>query len=101
LPHSAAGPHPRLPVWLEACRIEADVDLPGGNVWWASRGRAACAARRACLEVLPGRNRAREDVWFVRCYGIRDTFKNGLFCGCALLDGYASWAWTPRKSGPA
>ena len=73
--------------WLEACRIEADVDLPGGNVLVGLDVDAPLALPGgACLEVLPGRNRAREDVWFVRCYGIRDTFKNGLFCGCALLD---------------
>jgi hypothetical protein len=40
----------------------------------------------ACLEVLPGRSRSAEEVWFVRCYGVRDSFKDGLFCGRPLLD---------------
>jgi len=73
--------------WLEACRIEADIELPGGNVLVGlDVDELLALPRGACLEVLPGRNRAGEDVWFVRCYGIRDTFKNGLFCGCPLLD---------------
>ena len=73
--------------WLEACRIAADVELPGENVLVGLDVDAPLALPRgACLEGLPGRNRAGEDVWFVRCYGIRDTFKDGLFRGLAPLD---------------
>jgi hypothetical protein len=59
-----------------------------------------------CLEVLPGRNRAGQDVWFVRCYGVRDSFKDGLFCGHPLLDWLraagldATEVW-PEATGPA
>lgn len=56
--------------WLEACRIEADVELPGGNVLVGlDVDELLALPRGACLEVLPGSNRADEDVWFVRCYG--------------------------------
>jgi fucokinase len=73
--------------WLEACRIEADVELAGENVLVGLDVDAPLALPRgACLEVLAGRSRAGKDVWFVRCYGIRDSFKDGLFLGCALLD---------------
>jgi hypothetical protein len=73
--------------WIEACRIEADVELAGENVLVGLDVDAPLALPRgACLEVLPGRNRAGEDVWFVRCHGIRDSFKDGLFFGRAPLD---------------
>jgi fucokinase len=73
--------------WIEACRIEADVTLAGENVLVGFDVDAPLALPRgACVDVLPGHNRAGEDVWFVRCYGIRDSFKDGLFFGCTLLD---------------
>lgn len=73
--------------WLEACRIAADVELPGQNVLvGVDVDTPLSLPPGACLEVLPGRNRAGEDVWFVRCYGVRDTFKNGLFCARPLPD---------------
>ena len=73
--------------WLEACRIEADVELAGENVLVGLDVDAPLVLPRgACLEVLPGRNRAGEEVSFVRCYGIRDSFKDGRFGGRALSD---------------
>jgi fucokinase len=73
--------------WIEACRIEADLELAGGNVLVGLDVDAPLALPRgACLEVLAGRNRTGEDVWFVRCYGIRDSFKDGQFFGRTLLD---------------
>jgi len=78
--------------WIEGCRIAADVQLDGQNVMVGVDVDAPLALPRgACLEVLPGRNRAGDDVAFVRCYGVQDTFKhslsqNGLFCGRPLLD---------------
>lgn len=73
--------------WMEACRIAADVQLPGWNVLVGVDVDAPLSLPpAACLEVLAGRNRAGDDVWFVRCYGVRDTFKDGLFCGRPLAD---------------
>jgi hypothetical protein len=74
--------------WVEACRIAADVRLSGDNVVVGVDVDAPLSLPRgACLEVLPGRNRAGADVWFVRCYGVRDTFKqNAQFCGRPLSD---------------
>jgi fucokinase len=84
--------------WLEACRITADVELPGQNVLVGLDVDAPLSLPSgACLEVLPGRNRAGEDVWFVRCYGVRDTFKDGLFCGRPLPD----WLRAAGVSDPA
>jgi len=102
LPHSAAGPHPRLPVLARSLPDRGGRRLAGRNVLVGLDVDAPLALPGgACLEVLPGRNRAREDVWFVRCYGIRDTFKNGLFCGCALLDWLRVVGVDAEKSGPA
>ena len=74
--------------WLEACRIAADVRFAGQNVVVGVDIDAPLALPSgACLEVLEGRNRAGRDVWFVRCYGVLDTFKqNAQFCGRPLGD---------------
>jgi fucokinase len=78
--------------WIEGCRIAADLRLEGQNVLvGVDVDRPLALTEGACLEVLPGRNRAGAGVAFVRCYGIRDTFKhsvaeNGQFCGRPLAD---------------
>jgi fucokinase len=73
--------------WLEGCRIATDLQLSGQNVVvGVDVDEPLSLPPGACLEVLPGRNRAAQDVWFVRCYGVRDSFKDGLFCGRPLLD---------------
>jgi fucokinase len=77
-----------LDSWVEACRIAADVQLAGQNVLVGVDVDAPLSlAPGACLEVLPGRNRAGAGVSFVRCYGVRDTFKgNAQFCGRPIRD---------------
>ena len=74
--------------WMEACNVAADVRFAGHNVMVGVDVDAPLSLPRgACLEVLGGRNRAGADVWFVRCYGVRDTFKqNAQFCGRPLGD---------------
>lgn len=73
--------------WMEGCRIAADLHLSGQNVLvGVDVEEPLSLPPGACLEVLPGRNRAGADAWFVRCYGVRDSFKDGLFCGRPLLD---------------
>jgi fucokinase len=73
--------------WIEACRISAGVQLGGRNVLvGVDIDEPLSLPPGACLEVLPGRSRAGNDVWFVRCYGVRDTFKNGSFCDRPLTD---------------
>lgn len=74
--------------WMEACSIAADVRLAGPNVVvGVDVGAPLSLPSGACLEVLRGRNRAGAEVWFVRCYGVRDTFKqNAQFCGRPLRD---------------
>ncbi len=73
--------------WVEACRISAHVQLGGKNVLvGVDVDEPLSLPPGACLEVLPGHGRAGNDVWFIRCYGISDTFKNGSFCDRPLAD---------------
>jgi hypothetical protein len=73
---------------VEGCRISADLQLAGQNVLTGVDVDAPLSLPPgACLEVLRGRSRAGADAWFVRCYGVRDTFKRGSqFCGRPLAD---------------
>jgi hypothetical protein len=74
--------------WVEGCRIRADLQLAGQNVLAGVDVDAPLSLPHgACLEVLRGRNRGGADVWFVRCYGIGDTFKHDSpFCGRPMAD---------------
>ena len=82
--------------WIEACRVSAALELGGRNILvGVDVDRPLSLPREACLEVLGGRSHSGEPVWFVRCYGIRDTFKHsidsgGLFCGRPLLEWLAA-----------
>jgi fucokinase len=82
--------------WIEGCRVRAALELGGENVLAGVDVDAPLSLpREACLEVIRGRGRSGEPVWFVRCYGIRDTFKHsiekgGLFCGRPLLEWLAA-----------
>jgi fucokinase len=82
-----AGP----PSWVEACRVSAPLTLAGQNVVIGVDIRQPLALPEgACLDVVPGRNQAKRDVWFVRCYGVGDTFKDTLergatFCNRPLM----------------
>jgi fucokinase len=77
--------------WIEGCRVTSFLELSGQNVIAGVDVESPLALPpEACLEVLPGHSRVGEDVCFVRCYGVRDTFKHstledGRFCGRPLL----------------
>jgi len=73
--------------WVEGCRIGASVTLGGGNVVVGADIDEPLALRAgACLDVIEGRDKGAGPVWFVRCYGADDTFKEAVgrgavFCG--------------------
>jgi len=75
------------PAWVEGCRIDAPLSLGGGNmVVGVDVDEPLSLGAGACLDVIKGRSPEGEDVWFVRCYGVDDTFKKTLeqgivFCG--------------------
>jgi hypothetical protein len=64
--------------WIEGCRVTAPVLLEGQNALiGVDVEQPLTLPPEACLDVLPGRDREGGKVWFVRCYGVRDTFKDG------------------------
>jgi fucokinase len=92
--------------WMEGCRIASRLELSGQNVIVGVDVDAPLALPpEACLEVLPGRSRGGEEVFFVRCYGVRDTFKHSLledgrFCGRPLLSWLAAAGVQPEEAWP-
>jgi len=78
--------------WVEGCRINSSLTLGGENVVvGVDIDEPISLLRRACLDVIKGRNEEGRCVWFVRCYGLDDTFKetiekDGSFCGVDVLD---------------
>ena len=92
--------------WVEGCRITSLLELSGKNVIaGVDVDEPLALPPEACLEVLPGRGRGGEDVCFVRCYGVRDTFKRSLlaagqFCGRPLLSWLAAAGIHPDEVWP-
>ncbi len=73
--------------WLEACRIDAPCRLGGRNVVVGLDVQSELVLPDgACLDVLAGRDRSGQDVWFVRCYGVDDPIKPALGEGARLAN---------------
>ena len=78
--------------WVEGCRIAAPLQLAGNNVVIGIEvNEALSMPENSCIDVLQGKNRKGEKVWFVRCHGIADTFKDtaakgGTYCDKPLLE---------------
>jgi fucokinase len=76
--------------WVEACRVRAPLVLRGGNVLaGVDVAEPLDLSAEACLDVSRGISRHGEPVWFVRCHGLYDTFKQAVgagasFCGMSL-----------------
>jgi fucokinase len=100
---SVAGPDS----WVEGCRISAPLDLAGCNVVVGVDIREPLSLpREACLDVLQGQDHGGAGIWFVRCYGIDDTFKDEVskgarFCGRRLSEWIATAGADPRDIWPA
>jgi galactokinase/mevalonate kinase-like predicted kinase len=78
--------------WVEGCRCRASLTLGGKNVVvGADIDEPLALPPEACFDVIQGRDRAGRTVWFARCYGVRDTFKDTVeqgatFCGKPVLE---------------
>ncbi|UCG55659.1 MAG: hypothetical protein JSU70_12410 [Phycisphaerales bacterium] len=78
--------------WVEGCRISSRVILGGENmVVGVDVDEPISLPPKACLDVIKGRGETGEDIWFVRCYSVDDTFKEtaeqgGTLCGIGILD---------------
>jgi hypothetical protein len=92
--------------WVEGCRLRAPLELAGWNVVvGVDVDEPLRLPREACLDVLRGRDRRGGAVWFVRCYGIKDQFKDSIskgarFCGRPLLDWISAVGATPNEIWP-
>ena len=81
--------------WIEGCSIDRPVSLAGENVLiGVDVDQPLELPPKACLDLLPGRDRKGQPVTFVRCYGIDDT-SNG---GCRLCGETLDW-WREREVG--
>jgi len=78
--------------WVEGCRLQAPLTLHRRNVVVGIDVRDPFELPGgACLDVTPGFDRQGQEVWFIRYYGVEDTFKDGVrkgatFCGRPLTD---------------
>ena len=76
--------------WVEGCRIDSLLELGGSNVVvGVDVDEPLTLPSGMCLDVIEGRDRQSRRVWFVRYYGIDDTFKEpvdegAVFCGTDL-----------------
>jgi galactokinase/mevalonate kinase-like predicted kinase len=79
--------------WIEGCSISQRVSVVGENVLiGVDVDQPLELPAKACLDILPGRDRAGHPVTFVRCYGIDDTSSGGSeLCG-ETLDWWAAHA---------
>jgi len=87
--------------WVEGCCIDAPVNLGGHNVLVGlDVNEPLNLPEGACLDVIPGRNRAGQPVWFPCCHGVSDTFKDtadagGTLCNMPLMDWLAEVGAAP------
>ncbi len=78
--------------WIEGCRVSSSLTLGGENVVvGVDVEEPISLPARSCLDVIRGRSSKGGEVWFVRCYGIDDTFKEpvdrgGSFCGLDIFE---------------
>ena len=92
--------------WVEGCRISAPLRMAGRNVVVGVNIDAPLSLpANMCLEVLGGRDRRTDGVWFTRLYGVGDTFKDsitqgGLFCGQPMLDWISAVGIDPDQVWP-
>lgn len=91
--------------WVEGCILNAPVKLGGENVvTGVTVDQELFLPQGACLDIAQGTTSEGDRCWFIRPYGVRDSFKDslaagGTFCGMPLakwleLTGIeASWIW--------
>lgn len=76
--------------WVEGSSINARLSLGGENVVVGlDLTEPLALPEEACLDLLPGKSREGQPVFFVRCYGSKDSFGKGSpadlqFCGQTL-----------------
>jgi len=62
--------------WVEGCRIRSELALAGENVVvGVDVDEPLSLQEKICLDIIQGENRYGKNVWFIRIYGIDDSFK--------------------------
>jgi len=73
--------------WVEACRLNATLTCKGQNlVVGADIDKPLTIPTKMCLDIIKGRDRNNNRTWFIRCYGISDTFKDPLEKGVTFCN---------------
>jgi fucokinase len=78
--------------WVQGCRLRAPLRLAGRNVVVRVEvSKPLEMPEGGCLDVTAGSDRLGRNVWFVRYYGVDDSFKHSIaagatFCGRPLID---------------
>ena len=99
---SEAGAIQGTSSWVEGCRINSSLTLGGENVVvGVDVDEPISLPARMCLDVIKGQSSEGRDVWFVRCYGLDDTFKEsveqaGSFCGIDVFEWLAAVGAKPE-----
>jgi fucokinase len=79
--------------WVEGCLIHSVLTLGGENVVvGADVDQPLSLPPKSCLDVIKGKDRKSNDVWFVRIYGIDDSFKAPVGKGAFITNHhFADW----------
>lgn len=76
--------------WVEGCRLTSVLSLKGENVVVGVDVEAPLELpAKSCLDILKGEVEG-DDVWFIRVYGIEDSFKTPLDSGATICNQPAS-----------
>jgi galactokinase/mevalonate kinase-like predicted kinase len=93
--------------WVEGCRIRSELTLEGENVVvGVDVDKPLYLPAKSCLDIIKGHNRDGENVWFVRIYGIDDSFKDPeknlwdakIFPAISSPNDYHEWLWMINPS---
>ena len=88
--------------WVEGCHIRSEITLAGENVVvGADVDKPFSLPEKKCLDIIQGQNRIGKKVWFVRIYGIDDSFKDPeknlwnekKFPAVSSPNDYHQWLW--------
>lgn len=88
--------------WVEGCRIDSEVTLQGQNLLIGVDVSSPIKLPSGiCLDLMPSTTRADNKAWFVRIYGIEDTFKDTAesgttFCGMPIPE-WLKYVKTPAE----
>ena len=93
--------------WVEGCRIRSELTLSGENVVvGVDVDKPLSLPEKTCLDIIQGHNQVGENVWFVRIYGIDNSFKDPeenmweakIYPAVSSPNDYHKWLW---MSNPA